>query len=140
MSASPNLEELVRQHDALTLQREEVVEEEEQCIYAQQYDAYLRIACQDALNNPTHLVLNECYLEMFKKFMEWRTVVPKSHRNRIGEKGHRCLFHVLEKYYQLLRLKELALPSPKLWLPTVVAQEVAPLPPPPLLPNIFVKE
>jgi hypothetical protein len=127
-----SLEETLRQHDSLTLFPDAIGEGEEdkQCIFGKQFEAYLQTACQDVLTNPSHISINEFYLEMFKKYMEWRTVVPKNHRNRIGERGHRCIWHAMEDYYQKVRLVELSLPSPKLYLPPE-------LPEPPLLPGMY---
>ena len=33
-------------------------------------------------------------------FFAPRSSVPKSHRNRIGEHGHKCIFHVFEKRFE----------------------------------------
>jgi hypothetical protein len=133
MRSRNKLEELLRQHDNLTLFVEE--EEGEQCEYAKQFEAYLKTVCRDALQNPSHISVNECYLEMFKKYMEWRMVVEKDHRYHTGERGHRCLWHALEYFFLKVKLVELALPSAKLYLPPALS-----LPPPPLFPSTFGQE
>jgi hypothetical protein len=124
MSSKDRLEQLLRQYDTLTLFSNEVEEpeEEEQCIFAKQFEAYLRPVCQEALRNASHISINECYLEAFKKYMEWRNVV-------------------LESVYQQLRVKELSLPTPKLYLPPAILAQAAPsLPPPPLFPDVCIDD
>jgi hypothetical protein len=139
----PVIEMVAQEYAAFTLGSwDEQTEEsgEEQCIFGKQYEAFARDLCQTVLKNPSHIAVNEGYLELFKKYMEWRIAVPKNHRNRIG-RGHRCIFHVLESGYQQLRRLELMLPTPKLYLPPVVMPpEPKPLPPPPLFPDVFIPE
>ena len=54
---------------------------------------------------------------LLDKYYDWRNFVPKSHRLHTGERGHFCIFHVMDHAYCQLRLAELALNPPMLFLP-----------------------
>jgi hypothetical protein len=142
MAQQTFLDELSHRHDRFRFNARAPVEEErEQCSFGKQYEAYVNEVCQTVQKNPSHITVNEGYLEIFLKWMEWRTAVPKSHRNHIGERGHRCIFHALESGYALLRRLELSLPTPKLYLPPAVLPPEPPkIPPPPLFPDVFINE
>jgi hypothetical protein len=49
-------------------------------------------------------------------YFNWRTAVPKSHRNYTGS-GHICLWHVYEETYRTIRAAELCITPPLLFLP-----------------------
>jgi hypothetical protein len=52
------------------------------------------------------------------KYFEWRSTVPKSHKNRIGETtSHLCIFNVWLEGYKTLRAVELSLTPPLVLLP-----------------------
>ena len=112
--------------------------EPQQCIYGKQYEAYVHEVCQTVRKDPSHITVNEGYLEIFLKYMAWYITVPKSHRNHVGERGHRCLFHVLIDGYESLRRIELSLPTPKLYLPPAVLPPQ--IPPPSMFPDIIPDE
>jgi hypothetical protein len=43
---------------------------------------------------------------LVKRYFQWRNHVPKNHRNLVGDRGHTCIFHILEQsYYQLASLE-----------------------------------
>lgn len=96
------------------------------CLYAKHFAEWATpvIANVEALCLPS--AVNLGYLRILHKYFEWRVVVPKQHRNRVGEMGHTCIFHVFEAAYQKLKIIELSIQPPPLTLP---------LPPPPPLPS-----
>jgi len=67
--------------------------------------------------------VNQAKVLLIDKYFEWRSYVPKNHRNRVGLGGHRCIYHVFEQAYEKLKILELSLTPPLLFLP--------PSPPPP---------
>ena len=46
-------------------------------------------------------------LRLLKKYFDWYSAVPKSHRVRVGERGHHCIFYVFQATYGRLRAAEL---------------------------------
>jgi hypothetical protein len=103
-----------RQHD---FKFELPEEEEELCTYAQHFALWAEELYQEEVEAPSHVGINQKMLMLLKKYFEWRTVVPKMHRDRIGERGHVCIFHILERSYHRLKVLELTLAPPMLFLP-----------------------
>ncbi len=62
--------------------------------------------------------INQRMLLLTKQYFEWRTVVPKSHKDRIGERSHVCIFHIFERSYHRLKVLELSLNPALLYLPS----------------------
>lgn len=116
-------DELWRQLQAFKVDPTE--EKEELCIYAQHYSAWANALYQEEVKQPTHIGINQKMLLLTKRFFEWRVAVPKAHRERIGERGHVCIFHIFERVFYRLKVLELSLTPPMLFLPP------APPPPPP---------
>jgi hypothetical protein len=80
---------------------------------------------------PELVSVNQAKVMLIDKYFEWRSYVPKSHRNRVGSSGHRCIYHVFEQDYEQLKILELSLTPPLLFLPP-------PPPPPPQIAGIFL--
>jgi hypothetical protein len=109
------------------------------CEYAHAFTAYAQEVCQAALQNATHVTLNQALLQLTKKYWEFYYVVPKrQHRYQVGERGHRCIHAVFQHFYEVLKRKELQLQPPMLFVPVPPPAQITP--PPPLLPNLFVRE
>lgn len=96
------------------------------CSYAEQFTHYADEQYQAATRSPSHILLNQALLQVCKKYWEWFYVVPKSHRNRVDGRGHRCIHAVFRETYERLKTLELTLDPPILYLP--------PPPPPPAPP------
>lgn len=110
--------------------RWEIPEEQDDiCIYARSFSADIEHMCRDAISNPSHISTNQAIVIVVKKFMEYRTLVPKSHRNRISEHGHFCIFHAFERAVQTLLLLQMRLAPPIFFEPP---PPTPPLPPPQL--------
>jgi hypothetical protein len=85
-------------------------------------------------NDKGIVAVNQAYVRLITKYFDWRSAVPKAHRNRIGETGHTCIFHVFERAYHQLRVIELTVTSqPLLFLPP---EPPPPPPPPPQAPQL----
>lgn len=101
------------------------------CAYAAQFKRWSDALCTTAATTAQAagaegaVAVNQAYVQLLTKYFDWRSAVPKSHRNRIGDLGHTCIFHVFAQAYQQLRTVELSLSPPLLFLP------VAPAEPPP---------
>ncbi len=124
----PSFAKRWHQHDTFTLSGFEP--EEKWCSHARQYAEWVQQICKDGLANPDPVSLNQLKVRITDRYMDLRHAVPLSHRNRIGEQGHICIFQVFERTYQKLRLVELMLTPPPLFIP-------APAPPPPSPPAIL---
>lgn len=92
-------------------------EEEQGCIHARHFGSWADSLCQDEMAAPSHIGINQKMLLLTKKYFEWRAVVPKAHRDRVGERSHICIFHVFERAYHQLMVLELSLTPPMLFLP-----------------------
>lgn len=101
-------------------------EKEDQCIYAKHFALWADAMYQEEAKSPTLVGINQKMLLLTKKYFEWRAVVPKAHRDRVGERSHICIFHIFERTFHGLKVLELALSPPMLFLPPNS------VPPPPL--------
>jgi hypothetical protein len=63
------------------------------------------------------VAVNQAVVRLTTRYFEWRSAVPKAHRTHIAETGHTCIFHIFEHAYQQLRVIELSLTPPLLFLP-----------------------
>ncbi len=96
------------------------------CAYAQVFQRWADGMLEEYVRaNPTPIRLAQAKVLLIDRFFEWRASVPKSHRNRIGENGHVCLFQVFDQVFQQIKLAQLTVTPPLLFLP--------PSPPQPLL-------
>lgn len=87
-------------------------------------------------NGPSLVSLTQAKVLLVDSFFDWRSSVPKSHRNRIGENGHFCIFHVFERAMHKIRLAQLTLSPPQLFVPA----PPLPTPSPPQIAGIFLGE
>ena len=101
------------------------------CEYAKQFAAWVAQVIADVEKNPSLVAVNHAFLYLVHKYFEWRVVVPRNHRNRMGV-GHTCIFHVFEAGYMKLRVIQLALQPPPLTM--TVSAPPAPSTPPPIPP------
>jgi len=104
-------------------------EGENMCVYARGLAADIENLCGYVFSNPGHVPINQAIVIVVKKFVEYRSLAPKSHRNRISEQGHFCIFHAFERAIQTLLLLEARLAPPMLFIPPP-----PPAPPPPPTP------
>jgi len=86
------------------------------CPYARRF-AKWSASLIESSQQPSVVIVNQAKILLIDKYFEWRIHVPKSHRNHIGSGGHRCIYHVFEQTYEKLKLIELALTPPLLFLP-----------------------
>lgn len=89
----------------------------ERCPFAERYYSWAEPIMRNALTYATHVSINQALVQITKKYREWRNVVPKAHKNRIGEQGHICIFHVWDECCRALEAAELSLTPPQLYLP-----------------------
>lgn len=133
------LDEFWRRHDNFKF---EIVAqagaEEDVCLFAQQFKAWFQRTCQAAIDEPDLIAINQAKLRLIDHYFDLRSYVPRSHRNRMGERGHSCIFHIFERGYAALRLAEFNLAKPSIFLPDKPA--LLPVPPPPTFGDVFVDE
>lgn len=109
-----NLDTLLQQHEDLHLN---FVVLEEACEYAHHFRTWAQTYCEPAIKSGDLVQINQAKLRLLDRYFEWRAAVPKAHRNRIGMHGHSCIFHVFERTYQALKLAELSISGPLLYIP-----------------------
>jgi len=117
---------------------------ENRCIFARDFATSLEEICGPLLKTRTLISLNQAKVLLLDKYFEWRAYVPKSHRSRMAETGHTCIFYVFEEAYRQIKLAELALAPPRLYeppqLPMILPPEPPQIPPPPTFSDMAVDE
>jgi len=104
------------------------INSDDHCIFAQEFRKCTEELCQ-VIEDPDIVSINQAKIRLQDKYFEWRRVVPKSHKYRVSQVGHKCIFHVYARAYYLLRIAEISLMPPMLFEPP-------PPPPPPPAPQI----
>lgn len=85
------------------------------CSYAVAFQAWVDVLFRKQLSDATHLRLLQLQLQVTRKYFEWRTRLPDSHRHEDGrEPDHVCVFSVFERAIAELSERELALAPPPL--------------------------
>lgn len=117
----------------------EQADPEDICVYAAKFSEWTTALCANVTQAPSIVGVNQSKVLLLDKYFEWRNAVPRSHRNRVGKLGHVCLFHMFERAYEHLKVIELALTPPLLFLPSPPPPP-PPAPPPPEIAGIFIGE
>lgn len=92
--------------------------DEELCDYAAHFALWAESLYQETAEQPTLIDIYQGMYFLSRRYYEWRQVVPKSHRDRISERGHVCIFHIWERYFSQLMVLELSLAPSKLVPPS----------------------
>lgn len=111
------------------------------CDYALKFSQWAEELCAGATQHPTIVGINQAKIQLIDKYFEWRTFAPKRHRSYMftGANSHVCLWHVFEAAYDRLKLLELSLTPPMLFVPAP-PPPLPPPPPPPQIAGIFIGE
>lgn len=117
MTDRSSLEALLRRHEALQLTFVTIEETEDICEFGKHFRAWTKQYCEPAIQSRDLIQINQCKIRLLDRFFDWRAAVPKSHRNRIGEHSHTCIFHIFEVAYNSLRIAELSLSGPPIYIP-----------------------
>jgi hypothetical protein len=103
------------------------------CPYARKFYEWTNGLLSSVSQEHDVVSVNQAKLLLQDKWQEWRSEAPRRHSNHFSNRGHYCLFHVYERAYHQLRVIELSLTPPLLFLPP-------PEPPLPQLPTIYFGE
>lgn len=134
MRSDPSFEHRWEQYTSGEFLKREPETDDDYCAYARQFAQWAAELVAEATNYPDVVIINQTKVQLVDKYFEWRTYVPKAHRERTGGRaGHTCIFHVFAEAYDALKVAELALIPPLLFLPE-------PPPPPPQIAGIFLGE
>jgi len=98
--------------------------EPKSCPYAKIFAEWADELC-NVTKEPDIVSVNQAKILLLDKYFEWYNAVPKKHRQRIGDRGHICLYQVFMRSYERLRQAELEITPPMLFIP----------PPPPTPPS-----
>jgi hypothetical protein len=98
------------------------------CVYAREFNEWAQQLCVGAAQQPSIVAINQNKVLLLDKYMQWKASVPKRHRayTANGPNSHICIFYVFEIAYDRLRVLELSLTPPMLFIPP-------PSPPPALV-------
>ena len=86
------------------------------CTFAQKFSEWADDLCR-AGEEPTVVSITKAKVQLLDKYYEWRSFVPKNHKDRLGNRGHICIYQVFVQTYQRLRDVELSLTPPVLFVP-----------------------
>ena len=81
-------------------------EEPNLCPFAREFSEWTENLFQ-VTKEPTVIAVNQAKVQLLDKYFEWYRFVPKNHRNRLGSRGHTCIFQVFVQAY--VHLKEVDL-------------------------------
>jgi hypothetical protein len=104
------------------------------CFYGQAFTCWADQLIKD-LKPPKIVSINQAKVLLLDKFFEWYRYVPKAHRQKLGMHGHTCIFQVLVSAYEQLKVLELSLTPPLIFIPEPIQ-----VPPPPQIEAIFLAE
>jgi hypothetical protein len=113
-------------------------EKQNYCIYARKFSEWSEELCVGALSGPSLVSINQAKVLLLDKYMEWGNSVPKKHRTYTAG-GHTCIFHTFIMAYNRLRVVELSLTPPMLFIPPPPLPPPPP-PPPPQIAGVFIGE
>jgi len=65
----------------------------------------------------TLISINQAKILLLDKFFEWYWYLPRSHRIRLNPRRHICIFQVFVPLYQRLKVIELAITPPLVFVP-----------------------
>jgi hypothetical protein len=74
------------------------------------------------------------------RYLDYRAYATREHRDKLGVKGHICLYQTWIAGMHEVRTKQLSLNPPRVLKIVTSKPEPPSLPPPPLLPDSFVRE
>jgi hypothetical protein len=126
MDISPRFETIWDRVDDFAVPKEAI----KWCPHARKFAEWSATLVETS-QGPNLVKVNQAKVLLLDRYFEWRSYVPKSHRNRVGPGGHRCIYHVFEQTYEKLKVIELSLTPPPLFLPP-------PPPPPPQIAGLFL--
>lgn len=86
------------------------------CDYARSFAQWAADMVRSYVNEGDPLRLAQAKILLLDKYFEFRSYAPKSHKDRTSEKGHICLYHVFAEVYRKIRIKELTLAPPKIFV------------------------
>ena len=95
------------------------------CAYAAQFRQWADQLCAEHCGSV--LEIAQAKVLLLDKYFDWKNFVPRIHRYHSGDRGHFCIAHVFEHAYCQLRLAELALTPPMLFLPKPPAPPAPPV-------------
>src|SRR5436305_1741164 len=74
------------------------------CEYAERFGQWTETLCSTLEKRPDINAVYQAKILLVDRFFSWRTSVPKPHRYRMSETGHKCLWHVFEEAYNRIRV------------------------------------
>ena len=89
------------------------------CLYARGFSAWGNQLIKE-IAEPNIVAVNQAKVQLLDKYFEWYRYVPRAHRLKAGTQGHICIFQVFEATYERLKVLELSLTPPLLFLPAQI--------------------
>jgi hypothetical protein len=99
------------------------------CAFALSFQRWIDVLFK-MLENPTLVGINQEKILLTDKYFDWERLVPQSHRQRLGTHGHTCVYQVYKSAYEQLRVVEISMTPPLLFLPQIPIMQPNPPQPP----------
>ena len=108
---------------------------ENKCVFAQSFSQWV-MGLFKCLEDPSIVAVNQAKVLLQDKYFEYYRYVSKKHRKHRSPRGHICIFQVYEAAYDQLKVIELQITPPMMFVPEEKPIE----PPPPRIAGIFMGE
>lgn len=72
------------------------------CPSARKFAEWANALCSKICEDPSPVGVNQALLQLTKTYYGWLRLVPKQHRNYIGDRGHVCIYQVWLHFLQRL--------------------------------------
>jgi hypothetical protein len=92
------------------------------CVYAHHFWEWATQLTTGVAKNPNVVAVNRAKITLMDKYFEWRNSVSRSHRDRLGNTSHTCIYQVFVDAHDQLRVVELSLTPPPLYLPEAIEE------------------
>jgi hypothetical protein len=116
METLPSFHTLWNQVETFVVEESQVDEKALWCGYAREFSNWLD---EYILSKQDYdlIGINQAKIIILDKYLAWRSFVPKGHQDRIGSRGHTCIFHVFITACEQLLVAELRLHQPRYFIP-----------------------
>lgn len=87
------------------------------CKYGKEMDKWALETFDSVLKYPDVISINQSKLRLLDRYFDYYASIPKAHKECTGERSHLCIYHVFRHYYNQLKLCELRINPPLLFIP-----------------------
>lgn len=132
MSVDPIISLVAHEFENFTLGGGEPTEEpdpfDHYCSYARIFKRWVDETLDKYVRHGVDEVrLAQAKMLLLDRYFEFRSYAPKGHRDKLGDKGHVCIYGVLVEAYHEIRMAQLSLNPPEVLIVPSKAEQTNPL-------------